>query len=317
MRRVLALLLLLCLAACKKPRGDPAPDLQTRLPPGVESRFWAPPGWAWGALKIGDRPFVRYGVSPAPAIPLANVIILTGYGESAEQWFETARELNDADYTVWILESAGQGGSARYASPADLGHVPDFEGDILGLPSLIRHVIRPAANRPLYVIASGSAWLPAMAAFERKAPGAMLILSDPIEPPAPGPSPSSALKTQRASGQPAWIRPDAKAALPRRQKAAQAWAVANPDLRMGGASWGWFAARAKLRDQALSASGMAALQTPVLVLSQSAGVVPCPQLPRCVEQSVAGAVPYQQSDDADRQPWLEALLAGLAADHAP
>jgi len=316
MRRLIVLALLAALTACKKPEKPAAPDLATRLPPGVESRFWPPVGWAWGAIQVGDRPFLRYGVSPAPALPLADIIILPGYGESAEQWFETARELNDADYTVWILDGAGQGGSARFTKTRDLGHVPDFDGDVLGLPALIRHVIRPPAKRPLYVIASGTAWLPALAGFERHAPGAKLILSDPRELHTPAGAPTQALKTVRAAGG-GWVRPDPKMALPRRQKAALAWATANPDLRMGGASWGWHAARQKLRDQTLQPNALASLQTPVLVLSQTAGVTPCLTLPHCVEQSVAASIPYQQAEDADRQPWFDALLAGLAADHAP
>ena len=155
MRRLLALsIIVLALAGCGRDEREPFFD--TRTPPQVGPRFWPPDGWAWGALQVKGAPPVRYGVAAATSVRRAHVIVLPGYGESAEWWFETASDLNREGYTVWALDPEGQGGSGRFTPLRDLGHTPDFAGDIDGLNALIQRVVRPPAERPVIVIASGT-----------------------------------------------------------------------------------------------------------------------------------------------------------------
>jgi lysophospholipase len=312
MRHFAALVLLLCLAACSKPNPVLAPFVEPRLPPGIDTRFWPPQGWGWGLLQIAGKPAQRYGVSAAPAIPYADVVIMPGYGESAETWFETARALNQTGYTVWVLDGVGQGGSGRYIKPRDLGYAPDAQADADGLNLFLQRIVRPPDTRPVVVIASGAAWLPALAAFEARPLGNQLILSDPQDPGGPT---GSGKATERAPGQAGWTRPFSD--LPHRQAAALSWAMANPDLRMGGPAWGWFTARQILRTQTLDPARLAQVQTPILVLARRANQTPCLKMPRCIEQSMATSVPYQQAEESDRGPWLAALMAALQGDHAP
>src|SRR3569832_916048 len=87
------ILLLLALGACR-PGDDPrAPFTDSRIPPGLEHRFYPPQGWTWGLLKIGTAPPVRYGVAAPASTARSQVLILPGYGEPAEAWFEIANEL--------------------------------------------------------------------------------------------------------------------------------------------------------------------------------------------------------------------------------
>ncbi|HWU13389.1 MAG TPA: alpha/beta hydrolase, partial [Caulobacter sp.] len=125
----LALLLALPLAAC----GDEdvrAPFADSRTPPSLDVRFQPPAGWAWGYVKVGDDLVQRYGVSAPQGSLRGQILILPAYGESAEAWFETARDLNDRDYVVWILERQGQGGSERATPWRDLGHAASFAPDV-------------------------------------------------------------------------------------------------------------------------------------------------------------------------------------------
>jgi lysophospholipase len=313
-RRLTILVLLSLLAACSKPDSALKPYIQSRLPPDVETRYWPPPGWAWGVMQVAGVPDQRYGVSAPAALPWADVVILTGYGESAEMWLEVARDLNQQGYTVWVLESAGQGGSGRFIKPRDLGYTPDFQSDVAGLNLFLQHIVRPPKDRPVTVIASGTAWMPALAAFEEYLLAGHLILSDPTEPVTPV---GSGKATDRVPGQVAWARPADDPIPSRRLHAARAWAVTNPDLRMGGQAWGWFTARARLRDQTLPPERLAHIQTPVLALTRQAGNTPCLRMPHCVEQSIAASVPYQEAEDSDRTPWMTAIETALAADHAP
>ena len=68
--------LLLLLAACGGGDGR-APFVESRIPPALSPRFWAPDGWAWGLLKVGDAPAQRYGVS-STLIHMERVDVNTG-----------------------------------------------------------------------------------------------------------------------------------------------------------------------------------------------------------------------------------------------
>ena len=59
MRRSLVLAgLFLLLTGCGG-ADDRAPFAESRIPPSLGPRFWAPEGWAWGLIKLGDEPAQR------------------------------------------------------------------------------------------------------------------------------------------------------------------------------------------------------------------------------------------------------------------
>jgi lysophospholipase len=122
----LASLLVLPLVSC----GDEAaraPFAESRTPPSLDVRFPAPGGLGLGLCGGRRQPGaalrrLRSGRRTARS----QILILPGYGESAEGWFETARDLNARGYVVWILERQGQGGSERATPWRDLGHATSF-----------------------------------------------------------------------------------------------------------------------------------------------------------------------------------------------
>ena len=159
MQRVLILFAALVLAACDPGQGREA-FTDSRPPPSLAPRFLAPEGWAWGVVQAEGQPQLRYGVSsPVGTGTRGHVLIVPAYGESAEVWFETARQLNAQGYAVWVLERAGQGGSGRYLSPHDLGHSDGFEAGAEAVRGLIAGVIRPAGDTPLVLLGAGDAAL--------------------------------------------------------------------------------------------------------------------------------------------------------------
>ena len=83
----------LALVSCRR-EDDRAPFAESRTPAGLAARFFPPDGWAWGYLQLGDGPVRRYGVAAPRVAPLAEILIVPDYGETAETWFETARELS-------------------------------------------------------------------------------------------------------------------------------------------------------------------------------------------------------------------------------
>lgn len=298
---------LMTLAACER-SGARDPFFESRAPPGLASRFLAPEGWAWGAIQVGESPVQRYGVASPPGVPRGDVLIVPGYGETAEVWFETANDLTDAGLTVWVLDRAGQGGSGRFVGPRDLGHAPGFEPDVAALEALVTHVIRPAADRPLTILAHADGAAVALLAAERGLPLDRLALSAPRLA-APQARRAGFAAVERTLGldrtPPVGWKPwrrDPSAAKSRPHLAA-AWQLANPDLRMSGPSRGWEGAFATASAAALE--GVASVRAPVLELGRTSGQDPCPRLPRCRKSAAAAheAAPHL-ADEPVRRDWL-------------
>lgn len=324
-RSFLAVLLLLSLAGCTD-GGSRAPFAESRTPPSLASRFYPPDNWAWGYVRVGDGPAQRYGVSAPPIGPRATIVILTGYGEPAEKWFETVQHLNSAGYTVWILERQGQGGSERLTPWRDLGHVDSFQPDAAALRALVKVVIRPRADRPLLLLGHADGALVALGSVEDGLPTDGLILSSPTFALKPSSSRSSALYPWANRLKLGWIRSPhekgwSRAGLDEFQSALtsdrvrggvqQAWLTANPDLRMGEPSIGWQAAHEEA--SGLVRTKTARVQAPVLILAGGKDTVTpnalasktCSALADCRMVSFpAGRHVLHMESDAVRNVWL-------------
>ena len=315
----LALLALLALTvwlvASANGAGDRDPFVDSRPPPGLAARFYPPPGWAWGLIHVGDGPLQRYGVSAPAGVSRAQVLILPDYGETAETWFETARDLNRAGITVWVLEGVGQGGSARLSGRRDLGEVKRFDDDAAAVGAMVATVIRPAGNQPVALLGQGvGAWI-AVRAVEDGAPASALILSQPACEAAAAPPWLSrlGLGTLRAGGR-GWSRddPDAFATglTHDRQRGAvtHAWQLYNPDLRIGAPSFDWRSAFASLRADVRRGAGR--VHAPTLVLTN--GAAPCLRVPDARQRQLAGAGGALELEvDPQRIQWLTAVDAWI------
>jgi len=335
-----ALLLVLPLASCGD-EGVRAPFADSRTPPSLDVRFQPPAGWAWGYVKVGDDLVQRYGVSAPRGAPRGQILILPAYGESAEAWFETARDLNDRDYVVWILERQGQGGSERAMPWRDLGHATSFAPDVTATRAMVKAVIRPDGRDPFVILGAGEGGVVALRALEEGLRANAAILSSPSFDIADPPRPKGELIRLarwarglklgflRYPGQAGWKRdgPDGVARRLTHDQARgavqQAWQLANPDLRMGAPSLAWYAAfydavEATIRD-------LKRVDLPVVMLDagedhqalpQPQGAV-CVGLPRCVETRYATARhALHLETDSVRTPWLETIddtLQGAAS----
>ncbi|WP_165186978.1 alpha/beta fold hydrolase [Caulobacter soli] len=326
-----ACLLALPLVSCGD-EGARAPFAESRTPPSLDVRFQPPPGWAWGYVKVGDDLVQRYGVSAPPGAPRGQILILPGYGESAEGWFETARELNDRGYVVWILERQGQGGSERATPWRDLGHAVSFAPDVTATKAMVKAVIRPSGRDPFVILGASDGGLVALRAMEEGLRADAAILSSPnfdlADPPrAKGELIRVArwarglkLGFVRYPGQPGWKRegPDGFGARLTHDRARgsvqQAWDLANPDLRMGAPSLAWYAAFY----DAVDATGrdLKRVDIPVAMLDagQDVKALPDPQstvcaaLPHCVKTRWPQARhALHLETDSVRDPWLKAI----------
>ncbi len=321
---------LLSLCACG-PSDPTAPFTDSRLPPGVQQRFYAPEGWAWGLVKVGGSPPARYGVAAPPRRPRADVLILASYGEPAEVWFETVGDLNAKGYVVWILEPIGQGGSGRYTPVRDLGHAPSLQPDMITVGALSARFIR---RRPLILLASRTSAPTALEAVEAGLPVDGLVLSAPTLAPDP-PTVLEQAETRsrfllgalRASGGGGWLRggPDDGALGAthdvQRAQLRLAWQTANPDLRMGGPSWGWRAAFSRAAQAATATAVLQRIAAPVLVLQPDQGAADaraaCNRIRHCTLQPFgpAGQALHLEVDEV-RGAWLSAVGSFIESDIA-
>lgn len=306
MRLLVVLALLTALGACDV-AGERDALADSRPPPGIAPRFLPPDGWAWGVAQPDAMPQVRYGVSAPPGRRAeAHLVIVPSAMEPAEAWFETIRTLNAQGFAVWVVERPGFGGSGRHVRPHDLAHSPSVEAEALALNAVLTRIVAPAAEAPLVLLASADAAPAALLASRGGAPVVDIIVSGRAPPPPSASAPPWALRLglgrlPSADWRP-WTRehrpvPEGD---PWRTKAAAAWPLANPDLRIGGAS-------IALRSRSAGTSAANLERTPLGLASDAATCPSCDQL------AIRGAGPSPHLDpDETREAWLTALTARLA-----
>jgi len=257
----------------------------------------------------------RYGVAGPASAPRADVLILPDYGESAETWFETARDMTAAGDAVWVLEGVGAGGSARLTARRDLGELKSFDPDVAAVKGMIHTVIRPTPDRPLVVLGQGVGALVAARAIETGAAPAGLILSGPRCKAglAGGALVFLGLGVFRAPGGDAWTRagPDdfAQRRTHDRWRGAvtHAWQLANPDLRLGGESLDWQAALVDLQTRTEPAA--ARIAVPTLLFDADHGP-PCLVPAHTDRRALTGADPaFELEDGRWRGLWLSSVQA--------
>jgi lysophospholipase len=313
-RRRALLALLLALAGCE-PRGERDPFTDSRVPPGLGPAFWPPQGWTWGLIQVGKTPPQRYGVAAPPDEgPVAQVLIMPGYGEVAEEEFAAANALIERRVQVWTLDGVGQGGSGRITGPRDLGHVDSFASDIEGVRRMVAEVIRSTPDAPLVIVADGTAAPVLLRAADQGLPGvSALVLTAPRlshARPAPitGWSRWLGLERHRAPGGSGWRRDQPRAAPDSTAFARLAWQAANPDLRMGGPSLGWLAAFADL-SAAVRARTLGKAAPPVLILVDPAE----PAADRADASRLCQGLPHCDLKITTAEHWPEAESAFIAA----
>ncbi|MDR3507073.1 MAG: alpha/beta hydrolase [Caulobacteraceae bacterium] len=303
MFRLRALLILaLCLAGCGRDNDRDA-FTDSRTPPSLSAADWPPRGWAWGLIQVGSEPPQRYGVAAPDAVPRAQVLILPGYGESAEDYYGLANRLIARGIIVWSLDGAGQGGSARRLSPRDIGHLESFDGDLAAMDDMTRRVMRPDDPLPLILVAAPTSASLVIRRLQMGAPavtGAVLIAPTRDAPRRPGARLPSAERLSwsrrlgfsylRAPGQDGWLREGPEFGGGLSQTVSHAWRLANPDLRMGAPSLGWYGAFGQLQ-QTIDQKGLGSITTQTLILNPASQTRTqsaardrlCRALPRCIQ----------------------------------
>lgn len=128
--------------AAKPPR--PAPIEPFPAPPGMQAyRLNSPAG---GTVRFAHwRPLQPPGQGAA--------VVLPGFGEFAEKYHETVRELLERGYGVFVLDWYGQGMSTRALANQQKVHVPDFRRHLVDLNKLVEAALPPHSETPRLMLA--------------------------------------------------------------------------------------------------------------------------------------------------------------------
>lgn len=97
-------------------------------PPALEERFLEPAGFHWGSHINSRHQALRWGSVAAPGAA-RSVVIVGGFGEFIEKYFETIRDFAARGFAVWCLDWPGQGASARSTADPTRPLARDFAAD--------------------------------------------------------------------------------------------------------------------------------------------------------------------------------------------
>ena len=241
------------------------------------------PCWTFGRIEMAGGGFVRTG-QVAETAPLAgSVLLLTGRCEFMEKYAEQARDWAARGWRVHGCDWRGQGGSSRFLANRHKGHVPDFDCFLDDLSAVEEELIA-AAPRPLVVFAHSMGGHVALRfAAEKAAAWDGLVLSAPMLGIRTIPE-RIAMTLARAMvglGRGTAYAPgqlDYREELQRfdgnvltsdpvRFRAALDAIGANPDLALGGITWGWLDAAYRSIDRLLKRDPIEQIRLPVLMLS--------------------------------------------------
>src|SRR5262249_8906265 len=80
--------------------------------PQLSARFLQPAGFLWGRFTAPDGARLGWGHLPAPN-PHVECVMVGGFSECIEKYFETTADLAARGLSVWCLDWRGQGDSDR------------------------------------------------------------------------------------------------------------------------------------------------------------------------------------------------------------
>ena len=107
-----------------------------------------------GTFTTGDGLSIRYGVWSVGSDRFrGSVLLLNGRKEFLEKYAETIAELNQKDYTVFSFDWRGQGLSTRLLADRKKGHVRNYAEYHQDLNQFVEQIVLPAGRRPLIVLA--------------------------------------------------------------------------------------------------------------------------------------------------------------------
>ena len=301
--------------------------------PPLPARFLAPPGFVWGSLVARDGAQLRWGHLPVDE-PRAECLIVGGFSECIEKYFETIGDLAARGLSVWSLDLRGQGGSARPKRLPSRPRPRRFDRDADELAMFARTLLE--ARRPRLLIGHSMGGAISLLCL-RRYPGLFdaAVLSAPMLGFRAGGLPLALVRcvtgAARASGLGLCFVPGARpwspdrfpspersrvSNDPERCRLQYAWFLAHAGLRVDEPTYGWLDASLRLAARLARREFLAGISTPILLASAGVETFLAPEshrraarlLPDCtlVEFPDSKHEPFLERD-AIRDAWLAAI----------
>jgi lysophospholipase len=308
--------------------------------PALAQRFREPANFAWGVFATRDGSVLRWG-HLAAANPRAHCVLVGGFTEFVEKYFETIGDLVANGLSVWCLDWHGQGGSQRPAIQPNRPRARCFDRDAGNLAAFTETVLPARGKRVLIAHSMGGA-IALLCLRSHPELFDAAVLSAPMLGLATGGIPATTARFiasaatlsglgnlfvpgarqwhSTAQNSPALSRTSSD---PERCRIHRAWLRARPELIVEGPTYGWLDAAFRITERVRRAEFLAPITTPLLI--GSAGIeafvdrqahrhaAAC--LPACtlIELPCSKHEPFLETD-AVRDRWL-AAIDGFLAQH--
>ena len=256
----------------------------TACVPDLPSRFLEPEGFVWGRFATSDGTRLRWGHLPAEE-PRAECVLVGGFAECIEKYFETIGDLAARGYSVWCLDWRGQGGSARPKRLPNRPRPRQFDRDTSELALFTEKLT--TGHRPRLLIGHSMGGAVALLCLHRY-PGLFdaAILSAPMLGIRTGGVPTALMRclTRLARGiglgicflpgRRRWSldrtpTPELSRVSndPERCRLQYAWFSADRALRVDAPTWGWLDGALRLTARLAKGKLLAGIDTPILLAS--------------------------------------------------
>ena len=290
-------------------------------PPALPARFLEPSGFVWGSLPTNDGARLRWGHLPAKE-PRAECVMVGGFSECIEKYFETIGDLAARGFSVWCLDWRGQGGSERPKRLPSRPRTRHFDRDAGELASFTEKLT--TARRPRLLIGHSMGGAVALLCL-RRYPGLFdaAVLSAPMLglrtaglPPAimrciTGVVRATGLGICFLPGASRW-RPDRTPSPersrvsndPERCRLQYAWFSAHTALRVDAPTWGWLDASLRLVARMAKKEFLAGIDTPILLASAGVETFLRPETHRRAARLLPDCT-LVEFPDSKHEPFLE------------
>jgi len=303
-----------------------------------EPRFRAPTGWQWGYLTNQDGARLRFGYAHASK-PRAVIVFVPGFTGCAEEFFETFRDFLNHGYDIFEIDWRGNGGSERYfRNNHDKIHSLGVERDDRDLYQFISLVSQKKMGLPIFLIGHSYGGLVALM-FLHDHPGLVerAVLSSPafsfpkiplwlVHPVAElicGLGFANDYAIDQADYphlEPKLLNAKMHTHDPERLRLPDALFHTHPELRVGGATWGFIDKFTGAVLQVTALQYLASIKTPILICSgtddricyHEPHVLVARQLPSARLLTIYGGRHELMREDNDRRNlWFKHVFAFL------
>jgi lysophospholipase len=299
----------------------------------LAARFLEPPGFVWGTFPTSDRARLRWGHLPATE-PRAECVLVGGFAECIEKYFETIADLAARGFSVWCLDWRGQGSSERPRHLPSRPRPRHFDRDASELAAFTGTLT--TGGRPRLLIGHSMGGATALLCL-RRYPGLFdtAILSAPMLgirtaglPPAlmrclTGLARATGLGLCFVPGRSRWSldripSPELSRVSndPERCRLQYAWFSADTALRVDAPTWGWLDTALRLAARMAKKQFLIRIDTPILLASTGVETFLRPEahrraarlLPDCtiIEFADSKHEPFLERDTI-REAWFAAI----------